>query len=357
VIWDLEKKCALCGHEAAMQSAGEVYTLAFSKYSDNILATGGDLTLRVWEVLVTDTSRKVVPTDCNLGQLKRVITSIEMCDDPEHMYCGTSTGDALLLNVNTSLLKEYGPQKDKYSQGITALKILPSGDFLVGTGNGTVAALKAKTYKQFKMATVEGAVTSLTVRGSGHQFFIGTSTAQIYLFQFKDFSQELMSSCHYDAITDICFPRRSSELFATSSRHDARIWHSTTGKELLRIKVANLFCNAIEITPDGKAIITGWDDGKIRAFYPETAKSIYTIHNAHSKGVTALAVTSNSKCIISGGGEGQARVWDVISGNNQKMKVALKEHKGAISCIKIRSDDKECVTASTDGTCIIWDLM
>ena len=42
VIWDLEKKCALCGHEAAMQSAGDVYTIAFSKKSDNILATGGE---------------------------------------------------------------------------------------------------------------------------------------------------------------------------------------------------------------------------------------------------------------------------------------------------------------------------
>ena len=41
VVWDLEKKCALCGHEAAMQSAGAVYTLAFAKHSDNILVTGG----------------------------------------------------------------------------------------------------------------------------------------------------------------------------------------------------------------------------------------------------------------------------------------------------------------------------
>lgn len=39
-----------------------------------------------------------------------------MCDDGEHMYCGTSTGDTMLVNVNTGLLKEFGPQKDKYSQ-------------------------------------------------------------------------------------------------------------------------------------------------------------------------------------------------------------------------------------------------
>lgn len=130
-----------------------------------------------------------------------------------------------------------------------------------------------------------------------------------------------------------------------------RVWHAASGKELLRIAVPNLLCNALEITPDGKAIVTGqssktqlyslhvlfincsimhflaWDDGKIRTFFPESGKPAYTIHDAHGKGVTALAVTSNSRRIISGGGEGQVRVWD-ISQHYQTMKTALKEHKG-----------------------------
>ena len=46
-------------------------------------------------------------------------------------------------------------------------------------------------------------------------------------------------------------------MFATSSRNDVRVWHAATGKELLRIEVANLQCNAVEITPDARAIITG----------------------------------------------------------------------------------------------------
>lgn len=74
------------------------------------------------------------------------------------------------------------------------------------------------------------------------------------------------------------------------------------------------------------------------------------------------------------------RVWEVTP-QGQYMKVALKEHKGAVSCIKIKSNNEEvkraagrrsclsgvyvlvhmvsctqCVTASSDGTCIIWDL-
>ena len=77
-------------------------------------------------------------------------------------------------------------------------------------------------------------------------------------------------------------------------------------------------------------IFIAWDDGKIRVYTPQTGKLKYTIHDAHSKGVTALATTSTSQRIISGGGEGQVRVWDV-SDKEQKMRDAMKEHKGVSS--------------------------
>lgn len=163
-------------------------------------------------------------------------------------------------------------------------------------------------------------------------------------------------ACHNDLITDVMFPRASSELFATSSHGDIRVWHADSCKELLRISVPNMLCHAVDFLPNGKAILSGWEDGKIRSFYPESGKQMYIIHNAHNKGVTAIAVTADSKQIISGGGEGQVRVWDV-SVQSQKMKEAMKEHKGAVTCIKVRKNDRECVSASSDGTCIIWDLV
>ena len=36
------------------------------------------LTLRVWEVAITEKTRKILPTDCNLGQLKRIVNCIEV---------------------------------------------------------------------------------------------------------------------------------------------------------------------------------------------------------------------------------------------------------------------------------------
>lgn len=50
-----------------------------------------------------------------------------------------------------------------------------------------------------------------------------------------------------------------------------------------------------------------WNDGKIRAFTPETGRLMYVVEHAHSMGVTAVATTSDCKRIISGGGEGQVK--------------------------------------------------
>lgn len=65
---------------------------------------------------------------------------------------------------------------------------------------------------------------------------------------------------------------------------------------------------------------------------PQSGKLRFIIHDAHNKGVTAIASTSNSKRIISGGGEGEVRVWDV-SAKEYKMTRAMKEHKGL--CIDV----------------------
>lgn len=115
-------------------------------------------------------------------------------------------------------------------------------------------------------------------------------------------------------------------------------------------------CNAIELMRCGTSIISGWDDGKIRTFTPESGRLLYAIDNAHQIGVTAVATTNDKKHIISGGGEGEVRVW-TVGGRTWKLKGAMKEkHKGAVTSIKVRRNDLECVSASKDGTCIVWDL-
>ena len=71
-------------------------------------------------------------------------------------------------------------------------------------------------------------------------------------------------------INDLTFPHGSAETFATCSGSDIRVWHARTLSELLRIQVPNLECNAIAFLKSGTAIVSGWNDGKVRAFFPQS---------------------------------------------------------------------------------------
>ena len=113
------------------------------------------------------------------------------------------------MNITTRLFSQFGPQKDKYSLGVTALQLLPSGNILIGTGEGKIVEITgAPHFKRVRSCKAPGGITSVALRGKGSEFYVGTKLSQLLKFQFHDFSNfELLTSCHYSAVTDIVFPR------------------------------------------------------------------------------------------------------------------------------------------------------
>lgn len=353
VVWNVQTKESICGSPAQHKSAGITYCLCASRDNDNMFFTGGNNTLRIWDLDLPN--RKIRPTDVNLGQTKRIVKSMTCNEAEDLFYCGTTSGDILTIAYPSGAFKAIGPEKNKYSLGITAIQWLKSGDILAGSGDGKVYLLTPNTFKPKKVSECDAEITSIALRGDGHQFFIGTAHSQIYRIQLAEWKMELLNTCHNSVINDIAFPFGTSELFATCAYEDIRVWHSQTNQELLRIKVPNKTCTSVIFSRDGSTIISGWDDGKIRAFYPESGKVMFTIHDAHQRGVSAIACTSDCRRIISGGNEGMIRVWD-IKPDCQTLVSTMKEHKNAVAQIKINKTDTECLTASWDGTCIVWDL-
>uniref|UniRef100_A0A8C2ITY7 Cilia- and flagella-associated protein 52 n=1 Tax=Cyprinus carpio TaxID=7962 RepID=A0A8C2ITY7_CYPCA len=354
VVWNIESKEAICGSPASAQSAGHCLTIEYTNLNDEIFVSAGNGTLRVWELDLAN--RKIRPTECQTGQLKRIAKCLEIPNDDNYFYCGTTSGDILKVNLKTMLLNSCGPVKQKFSKGVNTLKVLKTGDLLVGSGDGMLSLCSGGNFKTIKSVQLEGGVTSVTLRGDGQQFYVGTEAAQIYSLGYIDFKPELIATNHNSAVKDVAFPFGTSELFATCSQNDIRVWHTESSKELLRIMVPNITCNALGFMQDGRSIFSAWNDGKIRVFTPESGKLKLIIHNAHSMGVTAIAATNDCKRIVSGGGEGQVRVWEIFKDSYRLIEI-MKEHKATVNCIKIKSNDKECVTASSDGACIIWDLV
>ena len=142
-------------------------------------------------------------------------------------------------------------------------------------------------------------------------FFAGTNQSNIYWVDSEKLDPQLRNTCHYQRINDVCFPANYSEVFATCGWNEIRVWNTQNRQELLRIEVPGVECICVGFMRDGKCIVSGWGDGKIRAFYPQSGKLMFVINDAHIHGVTACSSTSDCQKVISGGSEGEVRVWQI----------------------------------------------
>jgi WD40 repeat protein len=309
--------------------------------------------LRQWDCDLVQ--KKVQYNEILMNQIKRVFTCLVIDPTDQYAYIGTKTGDIMEVSLTMNLFKRIGPTKKLFSQGIQSIKLLSNGDLLLGAGDGTIAKVGSHDMLVKQQAKVMGAVTSLSLTADSTHFFCGTSKATIYWCNTDDIAPELRNTCHYERINDIAFPAGYSELFATCSLNDIRIWNTKTRQELLRIEVPGLECYCVYFGADGKCVLSGWNDGKVRAFLPQSGKLLFAINDAHNHGVTALAGTQDCQKIVSGGMEGEVRIWRV-GRQTQIMDGSLKEHRGRVSDIKINKQDTQAVTSSYDGSCIIWDI-
>ncbi|KAK2579213.1 hypothetical protein KPH14_008184 [Odynerus spinipes] len=392
VIWDVRNNDAMCGSFASNEIAGNTYTISRMTAHGECFLTGGDRTLKVWRIDAK--RRKVHGVDVKVGKLRRSINCIVVNEKDHDAYCGTSSGDIIKARLNYR--PECGEQAEPvmvgcyskmykgnrkvnqakgevecYAGGVEKLLLLECEKMIVGAGDGAVelieiADIDFSKSKAAKLPSTPQIITHLAENVCStvtsmvlykHDFvLVGTVLSEIYQIRLSDFDMRLLVTCHNSSIYSIVFPWNYSEIFATGGKNDVRLWRLETQKELLRISVPNFVCSCLCFSHDGRMIISSWNDGIIRAFTPQSGKVIFTIHNAHIKAASAVAITADGRRLISGGCDGQVRIWD-IKPDVQRLVSILKEHRGPVTSLCMSSNNENLVSSSTDGTCIIWDII
>ncbi|XP_030372398.1 cilia- and flagella-associated protein 52 [Scaptodrosophila lebanonensis] len=391
IVFDVESFSAICRQTASRSISGNALTVRPLHKNPYFFITAGDRHLRLWSILRDQ--KKLHVQDVHVGNKSRVFYCARVEKNDEYAYLGTGTGDIVKIvlsccdrdnvsrpGTSSCILGAFGthnPRKptgrdcNRYVNGVRALYLLEGGKLLVGAGDGVVELVVQRTdvplvhYREYpgptwpflrtlKSTRVSGSVTSL-VRATADKFYICTDTNEIYQLMISTWVLKLLRTCHTKSVYCITFPKNYAAVFATSGRECIRIWSASRKQELLRIMVYNFNCAAIRFTQDGTSIISVWNDGIIRAFTPITGRLIYCIPNAHNKGCSALAVSSNGRMIVTGGIEGQVRVWK-IDPYRQDLLGVLKDHSGPITTLDMNCMDTEVISACTDGSCVIWDV-
>ncbi len=67
---------------------------------------------------------------------------------------------------------------------------------------------------------------------------------------------------------------------------------------------------------------------------------MYVINDAHLHGVTSIALTSDSQRVVSGGSEGEVRIFR-LGKQSQIMEASMKEHRGRVWSIQITKNNDQ----------------
>lgn len=159
---------------------------------------------------------------------------------------------------------------------------------------------------------------------------------------------------HTDRVRWAKFSPDGAKVVTGSSDRTARVWDVTTRRQLISLKghAAAVLC--AEFGP-GDTVLTGSEDKTAKLWNASTGELIRTL-SGHTAAVSCVAYApiSNGQVeprAITGSLDSTAKLWDWQTG---KEVLNLRGHNQEITSVAFSHSGRMLLTASRDGTAIVW---
>lgn len=296
--------------------------------------------------------------------INRSILCITLSKCNQFIYCGTSSGEALIFRRDTLVFRLNLPL---CSGGLKGILSLNNGEEMICSGgDGNLVRLRGYDMKWEKIeeSKVDSSIESLLLINNQTELFASTVSGNSFLISSRNLNQiKLLTASHTNNITCLSFPKYLSinntnnenpnlNIFTTgSSNSELRVWDLNNYSCLSVIKNTKFGSVTSLCMIDSRTILSGWSNGTLLCsdIY---GRGLWTIPSAHRDGVLAIdfcdenltllnspnGITpnrnSNLQYIATGGGEGTIRIWKP---NTRELITEYIEHSKPISSLKIDS--------------------
>ncbi|QRV96475.1 hypothetical protein RhiJN_24493 [Ceratobasidium sp. AG-Ba] len=113
--------------------------------------------------------------------------------------------------------------------------------------------------------------------------------------------------------------------------------------------------SSVSLSPNGKTIFAGLDNGTIQTWDAATGDAVLAPFQGHSESVTCVAVSHDGRHVVSGAADMTLRVWDAETGS--AVLGPLRGHTRGVRTVAYSSDGCKVASGSDDRTVRIWDAV
>jgi WD40 repeat protein len=333
-VWNLDRgtRRELRGHTRA------VVDLAFHPKRAELASASWDRSFRLWH-LAGQKPARVFRDDGGR------VSSVAFSSDGAHLATASLGGPVRYRDANGRVLATFAGHRG----GTIGVTFSPTGGRLASVGADAVVRLWDT--KHNKQATVlagpTGTLWGVRFAPNGQRVIAAGADGLIWIWSLKDGSRSALSG-HGAGVREIDVSRDGHSIASVGLDKTARLWRL---RAHTAISPTTSPVWGLSFSPDGKLLVTGSRDAKLRRWRVNDGQLLGT-HGGHTSTVISTAVSPQGALIATGGGDKTVRLWKTSTGAPVDV---LLGHRGDVFSVAFSPSGKLLASGGSDKTVRLWD--
>ena len=320
---------------------GTVWQADFSPDEDKLASVSADGTIRLWDL----EGKSLGVLECNSLPL----LDLDFAPDGEQIVAVDADGSLYVWSSEGQVETEW----KAHAQAARAVEFSPDGELIASASEDTTIKLWDRDGNLIRtlQKNMQGLHTLLWTQDN--RVIAGDEQGNIYIWE-KSGEQLTSFKAHRATITALDLSPDGKALVSVSRDRQIKFHDLETGNVINTIEDAHQGpIYNVRFTPDGEKIITVGDDKLIHVWQlDETlSETLSETLVGHTGLVAALAVNPTGEMIATSGGDRAVRLWDVKRENLH----VLQGHKQPVNAVAISPDSQFIVSGGVDATLRLWN--